>query len=221
MGGAWVKRIVVGVGAAVVIAAALGVPAASAEALSPWWGVTSGSQPTNLVSGETGRIVVTAEDRGDASTSGEVAISDRLPLGLEATGIEGLAGERPGADGNRGPVSCVLATLTCTFGDVETESSKGEEVPETLNPYEEIEVDISVTVGAGAVSGEQNTATVSGDGAATPVTASHEIEVDGSEKFGVEDFPAGRRKRGRLTRHAGGVAPVSADERCDAQHHHA
>jgi hypothetical protein len=188
MGGAWVRRIVVGVGAAVVLAAVLGVPAASAEALSPWWGVTSGSQPTNLVSGETGRIVVTAEDRGDASTSGEVVISDRLPAGLEATGIEALAGERPGIYGNRGPVSCVLATLTCTFGDVETEGSNGEEVPETLSPYEEIEVDISVTVGAGAVSGEQNTAGVSGGGAASAVSASDEIEVDGSERFGVEDF---------------------------------
>src|SRR5664280_214271 len=159
--------------AAVVLAALVGVPAASAEALSPWWGVTSGSQPTNLVTGEMGRIVVTAENRGDASTSGEVTLTDQLPAGLDASAIKGVAGEGSGG-GNRGPVSCVLATLTCTFSG-------------SLHSFEEIEVDISVSV-QGAASGEQNIATVSGGGAATPVSASHQIEVDGGERFGVEDF---------------------------------
>jgi hypothetical protein len=159
--------------AAVVLAALVGVPAASAEALSPWWGVTSGSQPTNLVTGEMGRIVVTAENRGDASTSGEVTIVDQLPAGLDASAIKGVAREG-GGSGNRGPVSCVLATLTCTFSG-------------SLHSFEEIEVDISVSV-QGAASGEQNIATVSGGGAATPVSASHQIEVDGGERFGVEDF---------------------------------
>ena len=170
MGGAWVKRIIAGTGAAVVLAVVLGAPAASAEALSPWWGVTSGSQPTNLVTGETGRIVVTTENRGDASTSGVVTISDVLPAGLEATGIEGVAGELS----HRGPVSCALQTLTCTFSG-------------SLHPYEEIEIGISVSV-QGAFSGEQNTASVSGGAAASSASASHQIEVDGSEHFGVEDF---------------------------------
>jgi hypothetical protein len=190
MGGAEVKRVVVGIVAAFVLAAVVGVPAASAEALSPWWAVSSGSQPTNLLSGQPGRIVVTAENRGDANTSGTVTISDDLPAGLEATGIEAAAGEGPSHSG-RGPVSCTLNTLTCTFGTVETTNAKGEAVPETLQPYEEIEVDISVTVQAGAFTGEQNTATVSGGGAAGgggSVSASHTIEVNGSEKFGVEDF---------------------------------
>lgn len=159
--------------AAVVLAALVGAPAASAGALSPWWGVSSGSQPTNLVTGEMGRIVVTAENRGDASTSGEVTITDQLPAGLDASAIKGVAGEGSGS-GNRGPVSCVLATLTCTFSG-------------SLHSFEEIEVDISVSV-QGATSGEQNIATVSGGGAVTPVSASHQIEVDGGERFGVEDF---------------------------------
>ena len=139
MEGAWVERVVVGVLATVVLALAVGVPAASAEPLSPWWGLTSGSQPTNLVTGATGEIVVTAENRGDASTSGEVTVSDQLPAGLEAIGIKGVAGETSGS-GNRGPVSCVKQTLTCTFGTVETTNAKGEKVPEALRPYEEIEV---------------------------------------------------------------------------------
>jgi len=171
-------RVVVGMAAAFVLAAVAGVPAASAEALSPWWAVASGSQPTNLVSGEPGRIVVTAENRGDASTSGEVTISDVLPAGLEATGIGGVAGESAEHSGNRGSVRCELQTLTCTFSG-------------SLQPYEEIEVDISVVVGAGAASSEQNTATVSGGAAAGgggSVSASHAIEVNGDQKFGVEDF---------------------------------
>jgi hypothetical protein len=174
--GGLIKGTVVGILAGAVLAAVVGSPAASAEALSPWWGVTSGSQPTNLVSGETkaGRIVVTAENRGDASTSGEVTISDRLPAGLEATGIKGVADEDAGG-GGRGPASCTLATLTCVFSG-------------SLHPYEEIEVEISVSVGAGAVSGEQNTASVSGGGAAGTVSASDAIEVDGRGRFGVEDY---------------------------------
>jgi hypothetical protein len=177
--------------AAVVLAAAsmgAGAPVApaSAEALSPWWGVSTGSQPTNLVSGKTGRIVVTAENRGDAPTAGEVTIVDALPAGLEAVAIKGIAGDL----GERGPVSCTLETLTCTFGDVERENSKGEQVLESLRPYEEIEVDISVSVRAGARTGEENTVSVSGGGASGTgtVSASRPIEVDGGEHFGVEDF---------------------------------
>jgi hypothetical protein len=179
MGGTGVKRVVVGMVAAVVLAAVVGVPAASGEALSPWWAVASGSQPTNLIAGEPGgRIVVTAENRGDASTSGAVTLVDDLPVGLVATGIAGVAGESSGHSGNRGSVRCELQTLMCTFSG-------------SLRPYEQIEVDISVSVKAGRAGGTeslQNTATVSGGGVASAASASHAIEVDGSEKFGVEDF---------------------------------
>ncbi len=191
MGGTVVRRGIACISAAFVLAAMIGAPAASGEALSPWWGVTSGSQPTNLVSGKTGRIVVTAENRGDASTSGEVRIVDTLPPGLEATAIEGVAETNGGGD--RGAVSCTLATLTCTFGVGESTNWEGEKTPDSLRPYEEIEVDISVSVGAGVGGTEslRNVATVSGGGAAGgggSVSASHALEVNGRERFGVEDF---------------------------------
>ncbi len=167
------RRGLVGTVAAVVITAAVHVPGASAEALSPWWGVTSAAEPTSLVAGQTGQLVVRAENRGDASTDGEVTIVDRLPPGLRPVAIEGVAGS--GGTANRGTVDCVLQTLTCAFSG-------------SLRPYEQIEVDISVSVEAGASSAEQNTATVSGGGAAGSATASHAIEVNGDERFGVEDF---------------------------------
>ena len=184
MGGVGVERIAVGVLAAALLVLAGGASRASAEALSPWWGVSTGSRPTSLASGATGQIVVTAENRGDAPTSGEVTIVDRLPAGLEASAIEGVAGTRNGT-GNRGPVSCVLETLTCTFGGVETTNSSDEEVPESLRPYEQIEVRIAVHISQGAQG--ENTVTVSGGGASA-ASASHAIEVGGRERFGIEDF---------------------------------
>jgi len=82
----------------------------------------------------------------------------------------------------------VLATLTCTFGTVKVTSSKGEEVSESLPPYEEIEVRIAVAVEPGARTGAENTASVSGGGAVGTRTATHAIEVGGDERFGVEDY---------------------------------
>jgi hypothetical protein len=196
MGGSGLKQGVAGAVMAVPLAFALalvlataalaiGPAAASAEALSPWWGISSGSQPTNLVSGEAGQIVVTAQNRGDASTSGVLTIVDRLPAGLTATAIEAVAWE--GQTGNEGhdPVTCTLATLTCNFGTFEF---GGQVFPESLPPYEVIEVRIAVAVEPGAHTGETNTASVSGGGAAGTRTATHAIEVNGSEKFGVEDY---------------------------------
>jgi hypothetical protein len=182
--------------AVVALAGSVGAPAASGEALSPWWGVSSGSEPTNLVTGGAGQIVVSAENRGDAGTAGEVTISDRLPAGLQATAIEAIAGESQSGGGSSGPVACTLATLTCTFGTFESE---GVVHQESLPPYEQIEVRISVSVKAGRAGGTeslQNTATVSGGGAVSPVSASHAIEVNGTEKFGVEDFQASAENAG-------------------------
>jgi hypothetical protein len=153
--------------------ACAGAPSALAvsSSPSPWWAVSSAARPSNLQTGEPGQIVITAQNRGDASTGGEVTLVDELPTGLGATGIEGVAG---GLGANRGPVECVLATLTCTFAG-------------SLLPYEEIEVAISVSV-QGATSGERNRASVSGGGVPGSVSASQTIEVDGSGGFGIEHY---------------------------------
>jgi hypothetical protein len=132
-----------------------------------------------------GEIVVSAENRGDAATSGKVTIADQLPPGLQAVGIEAIAGGEGGFF-NRGPVECSLATLRCTFEGV-FENVKGEIVPKTLPPFEVIEARISVVVN-GAKSGELNTAAVSGGGASRPASASRAIEVAGTGRFGFEDY---------------------------------
>ena len=95
-----------------IAAASLTVAASSAcaETLAPWWGITSGSRPTELPAkghGE-GQIVITAENLGDVATSGRVTIEDQLPAGLEVVGIEAIAGD---SISNLGTVNCSTVTL--------------------------------------------------------------------------------------------------------------
>src|SRR5580700_8936535 len=87
-----------------------------------------------------GQIVVTASNLGDADVNGEgshqVRILDKLPPGLRAVSIEGLAGGARGEQANRGPVECSIESfelLTCTFTG-------------TLPPYRPIEILIGVVV---------------------------------------------------------------------------
>jgi hypothetical protein len=183
--------------AATPLAAALvlAMSAAPAEASTPapWWGVTSGERPTQLQPGPCGKaeqpacgqIVVTAQNLGNAPTSGKVTIEDHLPAGLKVEGIKAKAGG-PGAF-DRGPVSCSSKTLTCTFEKFLDEKTK-EVVLQVLPPYEQIEMIISVRVEEEASSGELNSATVSGGGAASSRTASSPIQVGGATRFGIEDW---------------------------------
>jgi hypothetical protein len=160
----------------VLAAGAVSAPGGLAEGLSPWWGITTGSRPTDLPPGGAGQIVVTAQNRGDASADGKttpVTITDKLPAGMVAIGIKGIAGQSVGFN-NRGPVTCVLKTLTCTFSN-------------SLPAFEGIEIVISVLV-EGATTGELNVASVSGGGAAGAVSASHAIEVGNTNRFGFEEY---------------------------------
>jgi hypothetical protein len=137
-----------------------------------------------------GQIVVTAENRGDAGANGAIApvtVADHLPPGLEAVAIEAFSGGSSNGPLNRGPVSCSITSLTCTYEGTYENESEGT-VPKILRPYEQIEMRIAVVLRPGSSSGETNTATAAGGGAAKAVTASHPIEIDGSEKFGIEDY---------------------------------
>ncbi len=136
---------------------------------------------------ETAQVIyVMAENRGDATTTGFTTVTDTLPKGLEALEIEGVAaGEGPI---ERGPVSCSLKTLSCTYGGGSfINGGTGKLTPDGLLPYQPLEVRIAVRVLPGAQSGEQNSASVSGGGAARPASASHAIEVNGAERFGFEE----------------------------------
>jgi hypothetical protein len=125
---------------------------ASAETLEPWWHLTSGAQPTNLLpGGGENTIVVVANNVGDGTAEGSsspIRITDQLPAGLTATAIAGWAGQA----GFRGNMSCeALPALSCSYTG-------------PVAPYEQLEVRITVNV-EGASSGEQNTANVAGGSA--------------------------------------------------------
>jgi hypothetical protein len=158
---------------------ALSVPGVSAQSLAPWWGVTSGSRPSSLPApGGQGEVFVSAQNRGDAAADGSsspVRIADVLPAGLEAIAIKGVAGQ-DAVNFNRGPVTCALKTLECTWSS------------ESLPPFEQIEVRIRVRVKTGAHSGEANTASVSGGGAASAVSATHPLVVGAPRTFGFDDY---------------------------------
>lgn len=154
-----------------------GVP--SAVAASPWWSLGSGSWPTNLPANGTGKVIVTAQNTGDASVEGSltpVVLEDMLPEHLEVTGVEGIAGEGPSNGFNRGPVACSTPTshsVRCVFDGV-------------LPSYEELEVRVAVKT-TGASSSESNSVIVSGGGA-NLATLTRPIRVGESNGFGIADY---------------------------------
>jgi len=195
-----VKRIRRGMAACVALPAilALAAPPAGAEVVpAPWWGLSSGARPTQLRPGpcggsgqpECGQVVLSAENLGNAASAGQVTLTDQLPSGVVPVAIEADAGGPAGPD--RGPLSCTLGTLTCTFG--EYENAKKEIVHQSLPPFEEIEMRITVRVEAEAVAkaaaGElENSATVAGGGSAYGKSARAQLQVGSGDRFGIEAF---------------------------------
>jgi hypothetical protein len=129
-----------------------------------------------------GFIVVSAVNLGDANVNPEtqpVTITDKLPAGLKAVGIEGSAGELFVPSSGENPLECSLESLSCTYSGV----TPLKELP----PYAPIEVRIAVDVN-GAKSGEVNEASVLGGGA-PGATVKRSIVVDSSPiPFGVNVY---------------------------------
>jgi hypothetical protein len=121
-----------------------------------------------------GQIVVSAANLGDANVDGKtipVSIADKLPVGLRAVAIQGIAD----VNSIESPVECSLGSLTCTFAG-------------KLQPYYQIEVLISVVVRAGASSGEVNEVSVSGGGAPSASIGRPVVVGGEGARFGAEDY---------------------------------
>ena len=159
---------------------------ASAFAASPWWHLTSGSRPTEVQPGGSGQIVVTASNLGDADANGgsePVKITDKLPAGLSATGVEGFVEEeKPGGGSERIALTCSSMPLQCSYAGI-------------LAPYRQLQVLIDVDAEPGASSGEVNEATVSG-GEAPGVSASRGVLIGGGMPFGLEAYEMGAEEQG-------------------------
>jgi hypothetical protein len=144
--------------------------------------LTGGRKEANLVETAKGQpdgeIILTAVNVGDAPVAGAttpVTLADTLPPGLQAVSVTGgLTAMHSGvATLDKGPVSCTLATLVCTFAG-------------TMPPYAELEVRIGVSVGA-ATAAESNRFAISGGGA-LPASLSRPLRVGASTPFGVEEY---------------------------------
>ncbi|MGA8363288.1 MAG: hypothetical protein WB709_02075 [Solirubrobacteraceae bacterium] len=165
---------------------------------SPWWSLTSGSWPTSLPENGSGKIVLTAENMGDANVEGgvtQVVVEDVLPEHVTITGMEGVAGEAPVNVRNRGPVVCSSPSARvarCVFSG-------------TLPPYEEIEVRVAVDT-TGAVAGQGNTVTVSGGGARV-ATLTKPISVGANNMFGVADYELNAEEEGGAVATQAGMHP--------------
>jgi hypothetical protein len=159
-------------------------PAVIVSAAVP--GLSGSAQTTVVKPGGSGRLVLTLVNVGDApldATKTPLEIVDELPEGVEATGVEALAGVQGGA----GPVECELEgadLVSCAFEDV-------------LDPFDSIEVEVLVNLtGEPPVQGAPGKVSVSGgDGPAASEV--QEIEVSPEETpFGIERFSARAEEEG-------------------------
>jgi hypothetical protein len=182
----------------IVLLAVFAFPASPSFASSVWWGLTSGSRPTNLPPGGTGMIVVTAENLGYTPAEAGVTpilVEDTLPKGLEEVHVEAIAGANHGLG----------HTVNCSWGagqEGECRLGSGK-----LPPYEQIEMRIIVKVAPDASSQEANAVSVSGGGAAGIETASRPLAVGASARFGVEDYEQLPEEEDGLAATQAGVHP--------------
>ena len=144
-----------------------------------------------VLSGGSGRLVVTITNLGNTAVDGSstpVKITDELPEGVVASGVEAFAGVQTLAGGGfAGPVDCSLESSTlvsCTFEGV-------------LPPYEAIEVEIPASLtGDPPVAGAPGKVSVSG-GNAKAATATQAIKVSPEPTpFGIDHFSAQSEEEG-------------------------
>jgi uncharacterized repeat protein (TIGR01451 family) len=180
------------VSAAALIAALMGATPALAEGESAaWWKLSSSSIPSYLAPGAEGTIIVTATNLGDANIEGgasHVKVVDTLPPGLTVTSVtpptctvgpgQPVCAKKWPAEKTVVPVpKCehTVSTATCTF-------------EETLAPYEQWEMQITVAVSAADGSKPVNVVEVEGGGLA-PKKLERPLTVSSNPTpFGVEGF---------------------------------
>jgi hypothetical protein len=172
-------------------------PANTTELSRPLGGLEGGATIAEVTkgayNGPTGQVVVTADNLGNASTSGEVRISDQVPSGLRPVRSEGhlLRGTGSTDSEPTQKVRCAdkRSDVECHF--------KGE-----VLPYAALEVRIYVVVETAKTcepnsrSCEVNDAGIAGGGA-PPVEISRPLTTSGNPTpFGVENYEVSPEEEG-------------------------
>ncbi len=173
--------------------AALASAAPSLGAVAPYWDLSSSAVPANLKPGSSGKIVVNASNLGDAPTSGEITLSDKLPAGITLK-PGGLHGELANQVGEA--LECDEATLTCSDKTFPRQPSTGLKLT----------LEVNIAEPAGTETTLQNEATVTGGGAPTvsvkePVRISETEAVFGVEKYALKPVEEGGAPDARAGSH--------------------
>ncbi len=137
-----------------------------------------------------GYIVVTAVNVGNTYANPEghpVTLTDKLPPGLEAVGIEGAVDESYNFFAHAPELECVLGSLSCTFTGTkplnEPPFNGGRGYPRSVSPYQQLQMRIAVRLKEGgtqaAKSGEENIAGIVG-GEAPAAMATQKLVVSGA-----------------------------------------
>ena len=150
---------------------ALSVLVSSAHAATaPWWKLSLSSAPTDLQPGMGEAVLIaTASNIGDTPTKGTITLTDTLPAGLTAKAVKLFASieHQPG--------TCeTLPVLRCSFTGV-------------VQPYEQLQLVINVTVQAGLSSGQlpEQLQVQGGEANSTSLTRALTVAASATP-FGVE-----------------------------------
>jgi hypothetical protein len=132
---------------------------------------------------------------GEYEHATPIVLTDQLPAGLTAIGIEAEADESAFAFGkNAPPVECALGSLTCTFTGAPPLTGQGEwqfgtnRYPSSVPPYDRIQMRIAVNVSGAVASEPENEATITG-GEAPAATVSAPLTVSNQPiPFGFSSY---------------------------------
>jgi hypothetical protein len=163
--------------------------AAHAAAPAPWWRLSVRPAPSYLPASGQAKLILSATNMGNASTSGPITITDRLPASMQATAILAHGELEARSSFCQGPPSS-QSEPSCTY-------------EAAVEPYERLEIELTVKT-SGAHSGELNTLNVSGGGAQAPAPLSRPLRVS------EEAVPFGIEKLELVPEEAGGTADSQA-----------
>ena len=156
--------------------------------------VTLGAASSRVISEDSGRLVLTVTNLGDAGADGAadpIVVEDRLPPGITAYKAEAFAGYHDAS----GPVGCSVgdgSQVTCALEG-------------GLPAFEAIEVEVFALVDPPAVHGA-GTITVSGGGAPTKTAPQVPRVGPGAVRFGIQSFSMGAEEEGGVDARGEGLA---------------
>ena len=159
----WSRAVVWKVLACALVTAGMELALPAGASASVIWRLDSNTAPTYLTPGQPGRVIATADNLGDIRVQDAgahpVVISDRLPAHLRVPAGAQIEGKLEASDRSE-----AASALDCTVEEParKTVSCETGASTQPIVPYSQLRVTIPVETGAEALSGEENTVTLSG-----------------------------------------------------------